>query len=206
MTDVARQLAPALGHLVDGLLAARAARPGFVRELLAGAAFEMWLSFETRFALADRAGWHQLGLDALETDGRHLWIGNEYGKVDLGLVTYADAGFLTDERWVLAVEFKVVYNNKNFEDQLAAIAADLRPTRSTKAAIGARLAVVSVVRFDNPDNRYQRAADRAMTWDHMADRVGELGRLHHVTPATARLADPPRAELGLVIVEASRAP
>lgn len=135
-----------LGPIVHGIVKTRheAERDHFLNSMIVGASFEGWLSFETRFALEKARS--RFGLDH-----PRFWIGNEYKKVDLGIVEYDDEHYNGPERWLAAIEFKVIYNNKNWEAQVNGILADLFPrehAREGKAAIvgpDRQLAVVAMV-------------------------------------------------------------
>ncbi len=137
--------------------------PSFLPSLLMGASFEGWLAFETRFALEEKR-------EPLEMRPPRFWIGNEYKKVDLGLIEYATERHTSNDQWIAAVEFKVIYNNKNWESQVDGIHADLFPLlhdRDGKAAICGpehQLAVVAIVTANVDGNRYQRPADTAPGW------------------------------------------
>ncbi|MBL9016743.1 MAG: hypothetical protein JNL83_21325 [Myxococcales bacterium] len=155
-----------LGPIVHGIVRARheAERDHFLTSMIVGASFEGWLSFETRFALEKARP--RFGLDH-----PRFWIGNEYKKVDLGIVEYDDEHYNDPERWLAAIEFKVIYNNKNWEAQVNGVLADLFPKkhgREDKAAIvgpDRQLAVVAMVQGNFPSNKYQRELDRDPSWE-----------------------------------------
>lgn len=94
-----------------------------LERLAAGAAFEQWFSFEARLALqADRA---RLGL----SDERY-WFANEYRKIDLYI-----GDRVQGDRCHAAIEFKLIYNNKNWMTQCDRIWGDLYPARGKKAQV-----------------------------------------------------------------------
>lgn len=134
-----------VGALLQDHLAGQEAARGAVSLLAGGAAFELWLAFETRLIL--EVNRERLGLDEqCDHNGRRVpryWIGNEYHKVDLGITDV-----WTDE-WVAALEFKLIHNNKNWKHQVDGVWRDLFPDPGTpkatlKPSLG-RLAVVGVV-------------------------------------------------------------
>lgn len=165
------QFAAALGPIVQGIIDARHQQEPahFLSSLIMGASFEGWLSFETRFALERSRS--RLGLEE-----PRYWIGNEGEKVDLGIIEYDDDRHTGEDRWLAAVEFKVIYNNKDWESQVRGILADLFPAphgRAGKANVVGperQLAVVAVVHANVADNKYQRQSDRVPV-DHWKPRV-----------------------------------
>jgi hypothetical protein len=153
-----------LGGMVDAHLRAREKQKGTVSLLATGAAFESWLSFEARLLLERERT--RLGLTS-----DHCWIGNEYKKVDLGIIQYDDTRTWAHERWFAAIEFKMVYNNKNWKSQCDAAWNDLfPPARTAKQGLkfapdGGRIAFIVIVRREYADgDPYQRKNDRRPAW------------------------------------------
>jgi hypothetical protein len=192
-----------LGTVVMGLVESRdEAHPGFVSMIATGAAFEGWLAFETRVALERIKS--DLGLD------ERFWIGNEYRKVDLGILQLAVDRATTEDEWWAAVEFKLVYNNKNWKAQCDGIWDDLIPPGgSKKAALKidplVRFAFVTVIRAEyTPPSPYQRRADLEERWGMEmkaylfqeslpdANRVESLWRSSEIPLKDRWLRDPPR--------------
>ncbi len=192
-----------LGMLAEELIQSRERdEPGFISLIATGAAFEGWLAFEMRVALEKKRHRKKFGLPS------RFWIANEYRKVDLGILEYADDKQEGDDKWWAAIEFKLIYNNKNWTSQCDGVWDDLiPPAGSKKAAIEAdRLALVTVVRgeycYKNP---HQRRADLDVGWrDALDSYLLQTDTAHRdrievlwpgtLFPVTGRwLRDPPRA-------------
>ena len=137
-----------LGRLLDEHLAEQEAARQAVSRLASGAAFEAWLSFEARLLMESHRA--ELSLAGLTMD-RHnepvdrYWIANEHAKVDVGVLDVADE----HGEWEIALEFKIIHNNKNWRSKCDEIWGDLLPgVGTTKAGIlprRGRYAVVAVV-------------------------------------------------------------
>src|SRR5262245_47671367 len=114
------RLAIEIGSRLQAHLLERDGRDQCLSVITTGASFEGWLSFETRLLL-ERAR------RELELPVEHFWIGNEYKKIDLGIVHYDDVTRWTREAWLAAIELKLVYNNKNWRERCNSAWADLFP-------------------------------------------------------------------------------
>lgn len=158
-------------RLIDAELARRELT-GDLSLLAAGAAFEAWLAFEARILLERHR--NHLGIAAMH------WTANEYRKVDLGVWEGSDT---ID----VAMEFKLIHNNKNWRSKADEAWGDLFPdAASTKAALKPRLrgALVCVVGkvYDDPSaypgQRSDLNAWEADLWRHLlsADPAGQAER------------------------------
>ncbi|MBL8918125.1 MAG: hypothetical protein JNJ54_04620 [Myxococcaceae bacterium] len=113
---------------------------GVVSQLAAGAAFEAWLAFEARLVMEHSRA--RFGLDR-RRDGAESrpWLVNERRKVDLFIGE--------DDGCLIPIEFKLVFNNKNWATQVEGIAADLMPAKGSKKAglkpMLGRVAIVGLV-------------------------------------------------------------
>lgn len=115
---------------VDRQLASR----GVVSELASGAAFEIWLAVETRLCFECIRG--ELGVS------NSLWTANEYpAKIDLSINDGTNVE--------VALEFKLIYNNKNWRSQVTAAHGELSPLPGTPkaewTAHSSRWAVVGLI-------------------------------------------------------------
>jgi hypothetical protein len=178
-----------VAELLDDHLHTQEANRSALSRLAAGAAFEAWLSFETRLLMEQHRG--ALGLDEQIVD-RHgervhrFFITNEYRKVDLGILDVREH----EGRWDLAIEFKIVHNNKNWRQKCDEVWADLLPVAGTvKSEIQparGRYAIVAVVgkvyRDPGPYGwRSDLAAWEREAWDYMLPNSGEYaGRVTRV--------------------------
>jgi len=150
--------------------------------LASGAAFEAWLAFEARL-LAEGAR-NELGLAELTKDPHgapvpRYWMANEYCKIDFYI------GDVRDNAAVLALEFKLIHNNKNWKHKSDEVWADLFPMRGTKVEIAprlGRLAVVGVIgKVYRDPTRYPGQVEALAEWEreveaHLLPEPGREGR------------------------------
>lgn len=120
--EVTRDAAPQVYDLIKTMLDAldgQLVRRGVLPELCSGAAFEGWLAFEARLCFEEMR--EQLGV------ADSLWTANEYPyKTDLSIYD--------GDEILAALEFKLIYNNKNWRTQLRGVQSDLHPARHTRKA------------------------------------------------------------------------
>ncbi len=136
------------GRLLDDHLAEQETSRQAVSRFASGAAFEAWLSFEARLLLESyRAELSLAGLtmDRFQEPVDRYWIANEHAKVDLGVLDVGDES----RTWEIALEFKIIHNNKNWKSKCDEIWGDLLPRAGApKASIiprRGRYAIVAVV-------------------------------------------------------------
>ncbi|HET9236144.1 MAG TPA: hypothetical protein VFO10_02765 [Oligoflexus sp.] len=138
-----------IGTCLEKNLVSEEKRRKVISRIAAGAAFESWLSIETRLAIEENRV--ELQLDSIIENHGHshfrFGVDNELAKVDLGIVEYSSKPMNWD--WLLALEFKLLHNNKNWPKQCAGIFSDIFPDPSSKKAeimprMG-RFAIVGVV-------------------------------------------------------------
>jgi len=186
MPDV--EMLKRLARLLDDRLAGGEAESRLVSKLAAGSAFEAWLSFETRLlaeenrellGLSGHVNWP--GGDAIH----RYYFANEYRKVDLYIGDLgSDGSDGSDAGCVAAVEFKLVYNNKNWKSQADGIWVDLFPspeTREIKAGLNPLVSRAAIVAFvgksyrDNSD--YPVVPGAFADWESNVDGylLGEEG-------------------------------
>lgn len=132
-----------------------------------GAAFEAWLSFEARLMLMERPGNFGIGGYYRTADGaqyNQYAALNEWRKVDLSIINNEE--FDADPpACECLIEFKMVYNNKNWRTQVASCRSDLYPTSKRKAALNparGRFAVAVVV------GKVYREPERYTQWPDLA--------------------------------------
>ncbi len=145
--------ATAFCRVIDAELARREKR-GVLSLMAAGGSFEQWLSFESRIQLER----HRSSLGVNDS----WWTANEYRKIDLGVWDGDDL--------VVAVEFKLVHNNKNWQAQVDSAWADLFPAgRSPKHRLRPqlRVAVLGVVGkvYPNPGSAYPGQRSDLAEWE-----------------------------------------
>ena len=118
-----------LGQQLDEHLKTR----GVLAHLVDGGAFELWLAMESRLLIEqDRKGFQADGVVDLTREGQSLqmprvWVACEFSKVDLVLLEYSEKSTEVDGPWSDALaccEFKLIWNNKNWPDQVMSIGKD----------------------------------------------------------------------------------
>ncbi len=112
-----------LCKMLDAALVEREKTDHAVSVLAGGAAFELWLAFEARILVESPQGRKRLGLEGEAKDPsfpERFWTGNEVEKFDLYVGDCDDP-----EDCALAVEFKLVHNNKNWQSKVDEVWADL---------------------------------------------------------------------------------
>jgi len=133
-----------LCRLLDEHLLAQERGRRAVSLLASGAAFEAWLAFEMRLLAENNRGQLELD-DVISHNGARVpryFICNEQMKVDFSVIDAVDSAV------ELAIEFKLIHNNKNWKHQADAVWNDLFPTRESKASTlprRGRFALVGVV-------------------------------------------------------------
>ena len=139
-----------LAQLVDDRLAAGEAERGLVSRLVAGGAFEAWLSFEARLLAEENR-------ESLQLEGRlarwrggdaisRYYFANEYHKVDL-FIGELNSSEPHADICIAAIEFKLIHNNKNWKKQADGVWVDLFPSREVKAALRPKLGRAALVGF-----------------------------------------------------------
>jgi hypothetical protein len=184
-----QDLGIAIGRMLEEHLAEQEASRRAVSRMATGAAFEGWLAFETRLQMEVHRDRLHLNGDHQDSHGHEIdryWIGNEYNKVDLGVLDY-DADI---DNWVLALEFKLITNNKNWRKKCDDVWADLDPKRhSKKGKIKPRLGRFAMVammgkvfREAGPYSwRKDIKAWEGELWEYMLPTSGpEKGKVHQV--------------------------
>jgi hypothetical protein len=165
MKDLAKKICTRLDeHLAEQQHARNA-----VSTLAAGAAFEGWLAFETRL-LVERSR-EDLGLGGFaETSGKpvpRFWMANEYCKIDFYI------GDVLHDVPVLAFEFKLIHNNKNWSTKADEVWGDLFPSRAKKAELvpqQARFGVVGVIgKVYRESRRYPGQYADLLRWERELD-------------------------------------
>ena len=138
--------------------------------LVGGAAFEAWLAFETRLITERRRS--ELGLEAELDDGGNpvprYMICNERKKVDFSIID------LKDSELELALEFKLIHNNKNWKSKAGEVWADVFPGDGNKAAMrprSGRYAVVGIVGlvYREPGDSYPGQVSDLKEWEEKLD-------------------------------------
>ena len=116
-----------IGKCLEKNLVAEEKRRRVVSRIATGAAFEAWLSIETRLAIEENR--IELQLDSVIENYGHshfrFGVDNELAKVDLSIVEYSSKPM--DWDWLLALEFKLLHNNKNWPKKCVEIFSDIYP-------------------------------------------------------------------------------
>lgn len=122
-----KNLAKKICTRLDEHLAEQQHARNAISTLAAGAAFEGWLAFETRL-LVERNR-EELGLGGFAKSGPRFWTANEYRNIDFYV------GDVIHDAPVLALEFKLIHNNKNWSKKADEVWGDLFPARARKAEL-----------------------------------------------------------------------
>ncbi|WP_147448743.1 hypothetical protein [Corallococcus terminator] len=137
--------------------------------LASGAAFEAWLAFEARLALESSPG--VLPVDRFSVE-------NERGKSDVYISDWKTG---SDTCHAL-IEFKLVYNNKNWGTQVQSVFNDLYPTRTEKRLLSPtvpRVALVGLIgKLYLEGGRYPGPRHDIKEWEREVFTALEGGRGH----------------------------
>lgn len=128
-------IAAVILRLTETHLRARERDGGVVSTVALGSSFEGWLAVEVRLAIEQGLGELAQVIGAPRED---IWTATEWPqKVDLSVGTTSEP--------LIAVEMKVVHNNKNDEAQCDAVWDDLLPHRAAKKRLVRPMAIVATV-------------------------------------------------------------